>query len=264
MSGFTLHSKNGLEWLTAEILPARHLFTTRAGGVSRGVFESLNLGGSRGDEPAAVLENWRRLSEAAGVDLTRAVRVSQVHGAAVHIARAGEQTGPLGPGVCEADAIVTDTPGLPVLVLIADCVPVLLHDPEAGVGAAAHCGWRSATADILGRTVAEMERLGARRERLRAAVGPAIGPCCFETGPEVYAALTDWLGGDGGLARPAAAPGKYLLDLPGANRARLLQLGLRPEHVALRRECTRCNPARYWSHRRCGAARGTQAAILVL
>lgn len=264
MSGFTLHSKNGLEWLTADILPVRHLFTTRVGGVSRGVYESLNLGGSRGDEPEAVQENWRRLSEAVGIDLTRAVRVSQVHGTTVHIAHAGEQTGPFGPGVCQADAIVTAEPGLPILVLIADCVPVLLYDEQAGVGAAAHCGWRSATADILGKTVAEMERLGARRERLRAAIGPAIGPCCFETGPEVHAAMLDWLGSDEGLARPAAAPGKYLLDLPGANRTRLLQLGLRPEHVALRRECTRCNPTRYWSHRRCGADRGTQAAILVL
>ena len=264
MSGFTLHSRNGLQWLTADVLPARHLFTTRTGGVSRGIYESLNLGGSRGDEPQAVLENWRRLSDAVGFDLTRAVRVNQVHGATVHVACAGQAVGPLGPGVCEADAIVTAQPGLPVLVLIADCVPVLLHDPQAGVGAAAHCGWRSATADILGKTFEAMERLGARRERLCAAVGPAIGPCCFETGPEVHEALLDWLGTDEELARPAAAPGKYLLDLPGANRLRLLQLGLRPEHVALRRECTRCNPARYWSHRRSGAARGTQAAILVL
>ena len=266
MSGFTLHEQDGLQWLTADLISARHAFTTRTGGVSEGVFESLNLGGNRGDAPEAVLENHRLLSDALGFDTAQAVRLDQVHGASVHLARPGDARLPFGPGVCPADAVITTTPGLPVLVLIADCVPVLLHDAAAGVAAAVHCGWRSSVADILGETIARMQQQGASLPNLHAAVGPAIGLCCFETGPEVYEALCAWLGTDTADAYARAVPetGKYMIDLPGANRARLLQLGLDPAHIAHSGICTRCHPDLFWSHRRCGTQRGTQAAIIML
>ena len=164
----------------------------------------------------------------------------------------------------EADGIVTGEKGLPLMCFTADCVPVLLWDEEDRAAGAVHCGWRSSAADILGRAVAQMEALGARAGSIRAALGPAIGRCCFETDGDVPQAIERYLGGDTAGLFTRRSDGKFLVDLRAANARRLRQLGLRPENIDLSEECTMCSHEKYWSHRYTKGRRGSQAACIVL
>ena len=159
---FPLHAQRGAAYLTAPNIPARHAFSTRLGGVSTGVLESLNLSVRRGDTPENVRENWRRLGAAAGLDLTRAVYAKQVHSADVRIAHAADAQPPELEPRFTCDGFVTNEPDVPLAVFMADCLPALLHDPAAGVIGAVHCGWRGSVADILGAAVAQMCALGGR------------------------------------------------------------------------------------------------------
>lgn len=158
---FPLHAQSGAAYLTAPNIPARHAFSTRLGGVSTGVLESLNLSVRRGDTPENVRENWRRLGAAAGLDLTRAVYAKQVHSADVRIAHAADAQPPEREPRFTCDGFVTNEPGVALAVFMADCLPALLHDPDAGVIGAVHCGWRGSVADILGAAVTQMCALGA-------------------------------------------------------------------------------------------------------
>ena len=255
---------NGVRFLTAPTVAAWHAFTTRAGGVSTGFLASLNLGENRGDDPERVRENYRRLGEATGIDTARIVFPRQEHGSAVRTVTAADVHTLFTPVPYEADGLVTDVPGLTLIVFTADCVPVLLCDETAGVIASVHCGWRSSVADILGAAVGAMRALGAEPARIGAAIGPAISQCCFEVGPEVVEAAARYLGEPlGGLVRDGA-PGKYLLDLKGANARRLVQLGLREDRIAVSPACTRCLHETYWSHRWTNGRRGSQGAIISL
>lgn len=165
---FPLHAQRGAAYLTAPNIPARHAFSTRLGGVSTGVLESLNLSVRRGDTPENVRENWRRLGAAAGLDLTRAVYAKQVHSADVRIAHAADAQPPEHEPRFTCDGFVTNEPDVPLAVFMADCLPALLHDPAAGVIGAVHCGWRGSVADILGAAVAQMCALGAHPADIRA------------------------------------------------------------------------------------------------
>ncbi len=263
---FVEHEHNGLVYLTSTLLPVPHGFTTRLGGVSRGSLRSLNLGENRGDAPENVRENYRRLGEALGFAPETLVFPRQVHGTAVVEATAEKRHRLFTPVPYEADGLVTAAPEQPVLCFTADCVPVLLCDPVHRVVAAVHCGWRSSVGDILGNAVEKMCALGAEPEQIRAAIGPAIGSCCFETGPEVPEAVRRWLGTAGEAffrARPEKA-GKFLVDLRGANAKRLEQLGLPREQIDVSAECTMCQPEKYWSHRVTKGDRGNQAAVIFL
>ena len=255
---------NGVVYQTAPTIQTKHAFTTRFGGVSRGYLESLNLGSNRGDDPENVFENYRLLGEATGIDVYRMAFTKQVHGNTVRVVSEADvhEFGTAVP--YEADGVVTNIPGLALICFTADCVPVLLCDSENGVIAAVHCGWRSSVADILGNAVGEMCALGARTETICAAIGPAISKCCFEVGGEVIEAAQAYLGGElEGLYTPGK-PGKYYLDLKGANAHRLLQLGLREENIAVSDECTFCAYEKFWSHRYTAGQRGSQGALIVL
>ena len=138
---FPLHAERGAAYLTAPHIAARHAFSTRLGGGSTGVLESLNLSVRRGDTPENVRENWRRLGAAAGLDLTRAVYARQIHSADVRIAHAADAQPPEREPRFACDGFVTNEPGVPLAVFMADCLPVLLHDPAAGVIGAVHCGF---------------------------------------------------------------------------------------------------------------------------
>ena len=250
--------------MTASVIRARHAFTTRYGGVSTGYLHSLNLGENRGDSPENVRENYRRLGEATGIDTARMAYTKQVHGNAVRTVTEADAREPFTPLPYEADGIVTKAPGLALICYTADCVPVLLCDEANGVIGAVHCGWRSSVADILGNAVGAMTALGAEPEHICAAIGPAIGACCFEVGPEVIEAAEKYVGGLEGLYRRAEQAGKYYLDLRGANAKRLKQLGVRPDRIAVSDECTVCSHEKYWSHRYTKGERGSQAALIVL
>ena len=267
MIPFTEHRHpNGVVYMTAPTLRAKHGFSTRLGGVSTGYLASLNLGSNRGDVPERVFRNYDLLGEAVGIDVRHMAFTKQVHGSVVRIASEAD-VHEFGADVpYEADGLVTNVPGLALICFTADCVPVLLCDDVRGVIAAVHCGWRSSVADILGNAVEKMCALGAQPERICAAVGPAIGACCFEVGAEVIAAAEAWLGGDvGGLYVPEdGIPGKFLLDLKRANARRLTQLGLLPQNIAVSDECTVCSHEKYWSHRYTKGRRGSQGALIVL
>ncbi|MBQ2634246.1 MAG: peptidoglycan editing factor PgeF [Oscillospiraceae bacterium] len=254
---------NGVVYQTAPVIHTVHGFSTRCGGVSRDNLFSLNLGEHRGDAPANVTENYRRFAQALGFDPGRMVFPHQVHGKTVRTVTAADIHTLHTPVPYDADGLVTAERGLTLICFTADCVPTLLCDEQAGVIAAVHCGWRSSVADILGQALEAMRALGARPERISAAIGPAIGKCCFEVGPEVTEAAARWLGeplGDLALARGD----RFLLDLRGANARRLRQLGLDPDNIAVSEECTMCHPEKFWSHRVVGERRGSMAAAILL
>lgn len=256
-----------LEFVTSALIQTPHAFSTRLGGVSEGHLASLNLGHTRGDVPENVLENWRRFGEAVGIPTDKFVYGAQVHENNVRVVGKEDCKASFDPEKWEpADGYVTKVPGVPLVVFTADCVPVLLHDPEAGVIGALHCGWRSTVADIQGVAFGKMAALGSKPENIRAAVGPAIGACCFETGPEVPAAIDGLLSGESrGLYVPEeGVPGKFMVDLKQAIRRRFVQLGLREENIEISPECTMCHPERYWSHRYTKGLRGSQANIIML
>ena len=261
---FIEENQNGLIYMRSDVIGAKHAFTTRFGGVSEGELASLNLGTNRGDAPENVRENYRRVCALFGVGEDEAAVTNQVHKNAVRVVTAADKHVCLGPTPYEADGIVTAEKGLPLFCFTADCVPVLLWDARGRAAGAVHCGWRSAAADILGNAVRAILALGAEIPELRAAIGPAIGPCCFETDDDVPDAVTAWLGGDTeGLFR-RRADGKTLVDLKGANARRLMQLGVPEAQIDISEECTFCCHEKYWSHRYTKGRRGSQASVIML
>ena len=259
---FIENRRGELLYMTSTVLPLKHAFTTRYGGVSRGHLATLNLLSDKGDEPENVRENYRRVCALFGVGDDDCAVTKQVHGNVVRIVTEADLHRCLSRVPYEADGIVTATPGLPIFCFTADCVPVLLCDAEHGVIGAIHCGWRSSVADILKNALTQMESLGAKAEDIRAAIGPAIGKCCFETDDDVPEAVTAWLGDTAGLFQKRA-DGKTLVDLRGANARRLQQLGVPAGQIDVSDECTICSHDKYWSHRDKGTNRGSQASVIM-
>ena len=264
MPFFQKHNHNGVVFRTAETISSPHAFSTRLGGVSEGHLSSLNLSVRRGDSAENVRENWRRLGKAAGMDLTEVVYARQIHSRIVPVVtRADAQNPWLAPHL-ECDGFVTAEPGLPVAIFVADCIPVLLEDLAHGVVAAVHCGWRGSVQDILGAALEQMRSLGAEPEDVSAAIGPGIGACCFEVGPEVAEGVDALLGGNtAGLIRPGAGD-RLFVDLKAANARRLQQLGVKPERIAVSDACTMCDPEELWSHRVTNGKRGVMTAVIML
>lgn len=261
---FIEHNQNGVMYLTAPGIPAKHAFSTRLGGVSTGVLESLNLSVRRGDAPERVRENWARLSAAAGMDLSGVAYAKQIHSAQVRIAHPEDLQPPELEPRFECDGFVTNCPGVPLAVFMADCIPVLLHDPAAGVIGAVHCGWRGSVQDMIGAAITQMRTLGARPEHIHAAIGPGIGACCFEVGPEVVEGIERLLGGEtAGLVRKKP-DGKFMVDLKHANARRLTQLGVPGRQIDISEACTMCRPDQFWSHRKTNGRRGVHAAVITL
>ena len=239
------------EHLTTPALSAlpglRHGFFTRRGGVSEGPYASLNCSLSGQDDRERVRENRRRAANALGLPAAALHGLTQVHGvgvAEVDAAGWAEGAGPM------ADAAVTRRPGVALGIVTGDCAPVLFADAEAGVVGAAHAGWRGAAAGVLEGTVAAMERLGASRARVVAAVGPCIAQASYEVGPDLRDAV---LAGDAaGAAARFFAPGKredrWQFDLAGYCAARLRALGLGAVEGAA--ADTLADEARFFSHRR--------------
>jgi polyphenol oxidase len=213
--------------------------TARAGGVSDGPYATLNLSLSVGDDPARVLENRRRLAAALGVSLDDFVFARQVHGAGVGVvtgADRGSGAYSLDDAVGDVDALVTATPGVMLAILTADCLPVVLHDPVAGVLACVHAGWRGTVAGVTAAAVAAMGELGSHPADVVAGLGPAIAGDRYQVGPDVHEAVTGTFGAAaaGFLRpdlRPGARPDRWLLDLPAANRHALREAGVPGAHI---------------------------------
>ncbi len=252
-------------------LPGRvHGFTTRRGGVSEGVFSSLNFSPKWPEEREAVAQNHRLLAEHLGYDPHRLYRVFQVHGReGVHVT--GQPVKQVYAN--RADFLVTGQPGVTVGVITADCVPALIADATGPAVAAVHAGWRGLVAGVLEAAVKTLrQRLGSRPQNLRAALGPSIGPCCFEVGPEVVDAFAEAFPGEPGLVRrpeeksptPDRARGdrRSHVDLWTAARLALQRAGLASEHIDVPPGCTHCDARRYHSYRRDGPRVGQHLSVV--
>ena len=249
---------------TSQRITNPHAFSTRIGGVSDGVYESLNLGMNRGDDVDRVKENWRRVLTTAGIFEKEFVCGAQVHGNNVHIATRADARPAYGPGqLIEADGYVTAEPNLPLAIFTADCVPLLLEDPVAGVVGAVHCGWRSTVADIERNAIECFKKLNSSPENIHAAIGPAIDKCCFEVGPEVIEAVENLLESPADAFFDRKDNGKYMLDLRGVVKTRLTELGVKPDNLALCGGCTMCEPKLYYSHRYTEGVRGSLATVIM-
>lgn len=262
---FTENRSGPLVYMTAPGLAARHAFTTRFGGVSEGIYSSLNLSMTVGDDPARVSENCRILCAALGIEEGKLVFSRQVHGRTVRPCTSSDTCPTMADVPYEADGIVTAEHGLALMIFSADCTPILLSDPATGAVGAVHAGWRGTVADIAGEAVRTMAReFGSRPADLHAAIGPCISACCFETGPEVPEAVRAVLGtGAEEHIRPAGPENKSYIDLKGINRALLLRAGLLPDLISVSDECTVCRCDKYWSHRATGGRRGSQASVII-
>ena len=192
-------------------------FFGREGGVSEGIYASLNVGIGSGDAPAAIDENRMRVRSALG--LSEMVSCYQVHGARVVEVTEAWQARP------EADAMVTRVPGMALCILTADCVPILLADREAGIVGAAHAGWKGALAGVAEATVEAMERIGASATRIHAAIGPAIQQPSYEVGPEFRDRFVSDAPQNAAYFRPGEGD-RLLFDLTGHVEDRLVRLGL--------------------------------------
>lgn len=221
-----------------------HGFFTRTGGVSEGIFASLNCGLGSSDDAARVAENRRRALAQLGFVADRLVTCYQVHGAEVATVTAPwrHEDRP------RADAMVTATPGVALGILTADCAPVLFADPAARIVGAAHAGWRGALSGVLEATVAAMERQGATAGRICAAVGPCIGAASYEVGAEFPAPFLAEHPGNADFFVAAARPGHHLFDLAGYVGRRLARLGLAA--VGSAGGDTAAEPERFFSYRR--------------
>ena len=203
-------------------LPVPHGFFTRAGGVSAGRFASLNCSLSGRDAADAVRENRRRAADALGLPPSALVGLTQVHGIAV--ARL-EKPWPEDARP-QADALVTDRPGLLLGIVTGDCAPILFVDARAGVAGAAHAGWRGAVAGVIEATVAAMEALGATRGRIAAAIGPCIAQPSYEVGPDLRAAVLARDPADARFLASGGQPDRWQFDLPGYCLTRLHAAGI--------------------------------------
>jgi hypothetical protein len=235
----------GVRWLEAELPAARAAFSTRIGGVSGGPFESLNLGALTDDGRDSVIENRRRLAAALGFEPGRVVAGRQVHGAELAVHTRPQRPSPFAdPGdarLAEVDGHIVTEPRLAALVFVADCLPVALAGP--GGIAMLHCGWRGLAAGIV---QAGAEAVGATD----AAIGPGIGPCCYEVGEEVLEVFDDL--GDG-------IASARMLDLPEVARRLLSEAGV--ERIESAGLCTSCDAENFFSHRRDAGRTGRQAGL---
>lgn len=251
--------------LKASKFISNHGFSTRTGGVSTGIFDSLNLGMNRGDDKELVIENWNRFLEAAGIEYKEFVCGNQVHSAKVHIASKEDLRPAYGPGeLIEADGYVTNIPGVPIAVFTADCVPILLEDSKNKVIGCLHAGWRGAVADIEAEGIRKMQLLGAEISEIKVAIGPAIDKCCFEVGEEVKDGIKTLLGEASSKYLVSKENGKYMADLRGTVKERFLELGVKEQNIEFVGGCTMCNPGMFWSHRYTKGERGSQASIISL
>jgi len=253
-----------LEYSVADSLEgAVHCFSTRFGGVSERQLASLNLGVHRGDSYDNVLKNYEILGNAVGFSPEQTVFTKQRHTDIIRVvddSHCGEGLFRGVPDVC--DGQITDQPGVALVTFSADCTPILLYDPVRQAIGAVHAGWRGTAQGIAAKAVEAMVReFGCQPAHIRAAIGPCISQCCFETDRDVPDAMVAALGE---AARQAVIQKgeKFHVDLKRCNAMWLHRAGV--EIVDISPECTACHTDRYWSHRKVGDSRGSLAGVIML
>ncbi len=254
------HSKGALSYLASDQIHVPHGFTTRLGGVSTGSQASLNLAYGRGDTMENVITNIHLLADAVGFDPEKMVLTRQIHTDLVRVVTEKDCHGLCHRDYPECDSLVTNTKDITLMIFTADCTPLLLWDPVTGAVGAAHAGWRGTALDIGGKTVEAMvSAFGCRPQDIRAAIGPNIAQCHFETDEDVPNALLAAFGQD---AQPfiRRVGDKFHPDLKAVNALALKRRGV--IHIECSKDCTYCDGDRFFSHRRTGGDRGSQGAVI--
>ncbi len=256
---YTFPNLNSLDFV-------RHGFSTRLGGVSKGIFASMNLSFTRGDREEDVLENFRLFCDAIGTDYRKAVVSAQEHHTTVMAVNASDA----GRGVitekgyADVDGMMTNVPGIVLCTQYADCVPLFFADPVKKVVATSHAGWKGTVAGIASVTVARMgEVYGCDPKDIQVGIGPSIGQCCFEVDAPVYEAFSQLPFADETILHDNHN-GKYHINLWEVNRRFLLQCGVPAANITVTDLCTKCRPDVFWSHRITGPDRGSLAAFIAI
>lgn len=265
-----IHNDNGLVYITfptLELSGIKHAYTTRLGGVSDGIFSTMNMSFSRGDDADKVIENYKRICGAIGTDYRKCVVSKQTHTTNIRIVSSDDA----GKGVIserdydDVDGMITDVPGITLVTQYADCVGLLFYDPVKKVIAASHAGWRGTVGEIGRITVETMcKHFGCRPSDIRAAVAPSIGPCCFEVDTPVYDEFMKLENIQKSAIITENGNGKYHIDLWKTNYLILLNAGLKKENISVTDLCTKCHPDLFFSHRFTNGRRGNLAALICL
>ena len=241
--------------LLGEIEGIVHGFTDREGGISTDAFESLNLAHRVGDEKATVETNRQKVMAELGRQDAQWVALRQMHGNTI------VQINHMAGRSIEADGLWTRDPMAFLSVLVADCVPILIADTGAQAVAAVHAGWRGSKMRIAGKMIERLKSAGFDLSKLRIAMGPAIGPCCYEIGEDVATEISKGVGEAGDAVR--CVDGRWVADLWALNRSVLIASGIEPQQIESLRTCTSCTPSLY-SYRREGETSGRQAGVIAL
>ena len=268
-----IKENKGVTWLSYQAFEQFpdivHAFSTRLGGVSQGIYSSMNLSFTRGDEDAAVHENYRRLAEAVGFSAEDIVTSDQTHTANVRVITEEDR----GNGIMkprpytDVDGMVTNVPGLVLATFYADCVPLYFVDPKHKAIGLSHSGWRG-TVNRMGQcTIDAMKKaFGTSPKDLIICIGPSICQDCFEVGEEVAEAFMESFKPEwhNEIIAPGKRPDKYQLDLWRANEIIFMEAGVKPENIHTTNICTMCNHEYLFSHRKVGNERGNMGAFLCL
>ena len=250
-----------LEYLTAEGISVPHCFTTRFGGVSTGIFDSLNIAIKEGESEQNVRRNVEILAENLGFDTKNLVTTRQTHSDIVRVVTKKDHIDIFHRDYPECDGLVTNDPGTALMIYTADCTPLLFHDPVTGAVGAAHAGWKGTVKAIGAKTVAAMvDAFGCDPANIRAAIGPNIGFCHFETDADVPEALMSAFGPEV-EAYIRRSGEKYYVNLKEINALILRRAGVK--HIDISDSCTVCEHTRFWSHRYTKGQRGSQGAIIL-
>lgn len=261
--------KNGVTYITFPKLNSTGLvrcgFTTKLGGASSGCFSTMNMSFDRGDDRACVLENYRRFCSALELDMSELVFSRQTHTSNVKtVNRSHCGIGITRPPFEDIDGLITAERGVALVTQYADCTPLLFCDPVKKVIAASHSGWRGTVKQIGAATVRKMqEEFGSDPKDIIAAIGPCIGPCCYEVDLPVYEEFKKLPISLSGVLTPSS-PEHFMLDLRLANKRILQNAGISEANIEISDICTCCNSDLMFSHRRSGARRGNLAAVISL
>jgi polyphenol oxidase len=277
VGGLIERERDGIKFFTSELLEPHDevaaLVTTRHGGVSAGPFATLNLGGKTKDDPLHVRENRTRVAALVHKDAKQLAFAKQVHGANIALVPSGFDGGAFD----DVDALITNAPQTPLVILTADCAAIFLFDPVHNALGIAHAGWRGTVADIAAHTARRMHGAFDTWPRdLIACIGPSIGPCCYEVGEEVIAAVEESMPdfadevlvepdmASAGSFRASVNEGHKHFDLWRANELMLAEIGIREQNIEIARLCTACRTDLFYSHRAEQGVTGRFSGLLML
>ncbi len=265
------HSNGNLVYFTFENFDntgiVSHCFSTRLGGVSEGVFESMNLH-FRGDNPKNVIENYKIICSAIGIDYKNIVFSKQIHNDTIYtVSKEDRGKGLLRESdIDDADGLITNEKEVALATFYADCVPVYFLDPVLKVIAMVHSGWRGTVKQIAAKAVLKMEKdYGSERKNILAGIGPSIKKCCFEVEYPVVAEFEKNINFSSEfIFKDNEKKGKYKIDLQGIIQETLISVGILRRNIENANICTKCNPELFFSHRYMGDERGSLAGIISL